>query len=417
MVPLFQPNKNKQKGQKMQLKLSTEDEAFQKEVQDFLKIDLTPDLRKNASIQASVRTDPDTAGEWARILGRKGWLAYTWPKTMGGPGWDVVKRYIFESECALAGAPLVNSMGYRMIGPIIDKFGTEEQKDFYLPKIRMHEDSWCQGYSEPGAGSDLASLQTKATSDGDDYIINGTKIWTTGAHYANRCFCLVRTSSEGKKQEGISFVLIDIDTPGVTIQPIIMISGDHELNQVFFDDVHIPKTNRIGPENEGWTVAKYLLEFERGAIAYTPTLKAGLQNVQEIASLECSGMGERLIDTPDFEKRLRELEIKVMAAEYTEKRQMSALSTGQNPGAKSSMYKLMGSEIGQEITELRMEAVGHHAIPFLPETRIPGNNTTFPGPDHAKTATAKYLNGRASTIYAGSSEVQRTILAKQVLLL
>lgn len=399
----------------MHLKLSKEDESFQQDIQTFLKTELTPELRKNASIQASVRTDPDTADEWARILGKKGWLSYTWPKSMGGPGWDVVKRYIFESECALAGAPLVNSMGYRMIGPIIDKFGTDIQKEFYLPKIRRHEDSWCQGYSEPGAGSDLASLQTRATSDGDDYIINGTKIWTTGAHYSNRCFCLVRTSNEGKKQEGISFVLIDMDLPGVTVQPIIMISGDHDLNQVFFDNVRIPKSNRIGAENEGWTVAKYLLEFERGVVAYTPTLKAGLESVQEIANIEASGTGQRLIETPAFEKRLRELEIKVMAAEYTEKRQMSALSQGQNPGAKSSIFKLMGSEIGQEITELRMEAVGYYAIPFLPETRIPGNNIDFPGPEHAKTAAAKYLNGRASTIYAGSSEVQRTILAKQVL--
>jgi len=399
----------------MHLKLSSEDMAFQKEVRDFLKNNLSDDLRQKSAIQASIRTDPDTAGQWAKILGKKGWLAYTWPTSMGGPGWDIVKRYIFESECAAAGAPAVNSMGYRMIGPIIGKFGTQEQKDFYLPRIMMHDDSWCQGYSEPGAGSDLASLQTKAVADGNEYVINGTKIWTTGAHYANRCFCLVRTSAEGKKQEGISFVLIDMDTPGVDVQPILMISGDHELNQVFFDDVRIPKSNLIGEENDGWTVAKYLLEFERGAIAYTPTLNAGLRSIEEIASIEPTGHGERLIDDPSFVKKLRDLEIRVMSAEFTEKRAMSALSTGQNPGAKSSMYKLMGSELGQEISELKMEAIGHYALPFLPESRIPGNNIAYPGPEHTRTVTAKYLNGRASTIYAGSSEVQRTILSKQVL--
>lgn len=399
----------------MRLKLAQQDRDFQEEVRYFLRENLSEDLKAKTAIQASIRTDPETAGEWARILGKKGWLAYTWPTTMGGPGWDIVKRYIFESECALAGAPAVNSMGYRMIGPIIDKFGTQTQKEYYLPRIMQHDDSWCQGYSEPGSGSDLASLQMKAVSDGDEYILNGTKIWTTGAHYANRCFCLVRTSSEGKKQEGISFVLIDMDAPGITVQPILMISGDHELNQVFFDDVRIPKSNLIGTENEGWTVAKYLLEFERGAIAYTPTLKAGLESVAAIAATEMSDSGNHLIDDKAFSQKLRDLEIRVMAAEFTEKRAMSALSQGQNPGAQSSMFKLMGSELGQEIAELKMEAIGYYALPFLPESRLPGNNIAYPGPEHTRTVTAKYLNGRASTIYAGSSEVQRTILSKQVL--
>ncbi|OUR75243.1 acyl-CoA dehydrogenase [Alphaproteobacteria bacterium 46_93_T64] len=403
----------------MELELSSEHEAFREEVRTFLDENLTEDLRNRSSIQASIRTDPETAGAWARILGAKGWLVYNWPVSMGGPGWDIVKRYIFEYECSIAGAPIINSMGYRMVGPLIDKYGTQEQKDFYLPRIAMHEDSWCQGYSEPGAGSDLASLQTRATSDGDDYIINGTKIWTTGAHYANRCFCLVRTGGTGgKKQEGISFVLIDdMEAPGISIRPILTISGDHELNQVFFDDVRIPKSNRVGPENDGWTVAKYLLEFERGGIAYTPTLKAGLENVKAIAKVETTGTGERLIDDPVFAQRLSNLEIGLMAAEFTELRQMSALSQGQNPGAKSSIVKLKGSELLQEIGELRMEAVGFYALPYVTESRNPGSNVAFPGPERARTATAKYMNGRAATIYAGSSEVQRTILAKQVLAL
>ncbi|MEH6474611.1 MAG: acyl-CoA dehydrogenase family protein [Sneathiella sp.] len=400
----------------MDLKLSNEHEAFREEVRTFLEENLTDDLRSRTSVQASIRTDPETAGEWAKILGKKGWLTYNWPTSMGGPGWDVVKRYIFEFESSLAGAPVINSMGYRMVGPLIDKYGSQEQKDFYLPRISKHEDSWCQGYSEPGAGSDLASLQTRATSDGDDYIINGTKIWTTGAHYANRCFCLVRTDNSGKKQEGISFVLIDdMTAPGISIRPILTISGDHELNQVFFDDVRIPKSNRVGPENEGWTVAKYLLEFERGGIAYTPSLKAGLENVKAIAKAESSGTGERLIDDPTFAKRLSDLEIKLMAAEFTEMRQMSGLSQGQNPGANSSIVKLKGSELLQEMGELRIEAIGFYSLPYITETRDPGSNAFFPGPERARTAMAKYLNGRAATIYAGSSEVQRTILAKQVL--
>ncbi|MBL4908275.1 MAG: acyl-CoA dehydrogenase family protein [Sneathiella sp.] len=399
----------------MQLELSQEHKDFQQEVRDFLATHLTDEIRQNSAIQASVRTDVDTATKWSKILAKKGWLAYTWPKSMGGPGFDITQRYIFESECALAGTPQLNNMGFRMVGPIIEKYGTKEQKDYHLPRIAQHEDTWCQGYSEPGAGSDLASLQTKAVSDGDDYVINGTKIWTTGAHYADHCFCLVRTSSAGKKQQGISFVLIDMKTPGITVDPIIMISGDHELNQVFFDDVRIPKSNRVGPENEGWTVAKYHLEFERGAIAYTPSLKAALENVKEIASKEPTGTGEYLINDNGFNKRLRDLEIRVMSAEYTERRFMSALSRGGNPGANASISKLMGSELNQEISELRMEAVGYHALPFLPETRIPGNNTAFPGPERARTATAKYLNNRATTIYAGSSEVQRTVVSKQIL--
>ncbi|WP_169567229.1 acyl-CoA dehydrogenase family protein [Sneathiella limimaris] len=399
----------------MDLNLTDQHLAFQTEVRDFLDQNLSDHLKQNTAIQASIRTDPETANEWGRILGQKGWLAYNWPTTMGGPGWDTVQRYIFEYECAKAGAPAINSMGYRMIGPLIGKFGTEAQKEFYLPRIRKHEDSWCQGYSEPGAGSDLASLQTKAVLDGDEYVINGTKIWTTGGHYANRCFCLVRTSSEGKKQEGISFILIDMDTPGIDIKPIISISGDHELNQIFFDDVRVPKENLIGKENEGWTVAKYLLEFERGGVAYTPGLKAGLDNVRDIARMENGNGGAPLIEDPDFIRKLTQLEVRLQAAEFTEKRYMSALSQGQNPGAAASMFKLTGSELLQDIGELRMEAVAHYALPYLPESREPGSNVTFPGPKHAMTAPAKYLNARAATIYAGSSEVQRTVLSKQVL--
>ncbi len=399
----------------MDLQLSAEDLKFQADVRAFIEDNLDDDVREGTAISTTIRTEPILAKRWGQALAKKGWVAYNWPKDAGGPGWSVVERYLFESECARAGTPSMNTMGMRMVGPVIIKFGRQEQKDFYLPRILNDEDSWCQGYSEPGAGSDLASLQCRAEADGDDYIVNGTKIWTTGAHYANRLFCLVRTSSEGKRQEGISFLLIDMDTPGIKVEPIVMMSGDHELNQVFFDDVRVPQANRVGEENDGWTVAKYLLEFERGGVSYTPALNAGIAGTLKLAEAERAGDGGRLIDDPAFRKRLAEIEVLVTAAEFTEKRVMSALSQGQNPGPASSMFKLRGSEIGQQLNELRMRAIAYYASPHQPETRVPGNNIEQIGPRHGMTAMAKYLNNRASTIYAGSSEVQRSIIAKRVL--
>jgi len=399
----------------MDLQLSAEDQEFQAGVQAFLAENLSDEIRQGSACSTTIRTEPTIARPWGKIIGEKGWMTYNWSKEYGGPGWDVVKRYIWELECAKAGTPSMNTMGMRMVGPVIQKFGTKEQKEFFLPRIVKDEDSWCQGYSEPGSGSDLASLQTRAESDGDDYIINGTKIWTTGAHYANRMFCLVRTATEGKHQEGISFVLIDMDTPGIKVEPILMMSGDHELNQVFFDDVRIPKSRRVGEENDGWTVAKYLLEFERGGVSYTPSLNAGLLSARRMAEQERDGDGGRLIDDPAFANQLCELEVLVTAAEYTEKRVMSALSQGQNPGPASSMFKLRGSEIGQRLNELKVRSLAYYATPYQPETRVPGNNVEPIGPDYGVTTTAIYLNNRASTIYAGSSEVQRSIIAKRVL--
>ncbi len=399
----------------MDLSLNAEDQQFQQDVRAFLEEYLTDEIRDGTACGTTIRTEPRIARAWGEIIAKKGWVVYNWTKEFGGPGWDVVKRYIYELECAKAGTPSMNTMGMRMVGPVIQKFGSQEQKDFYLPRIANDEDSWCQGYSEPGSGSDLASLQCRAESDGDDYVINGTKIWTTGAHYANRCFCLVRTSSDGKNQEGISFVLIDMDTPGIKVEPILMMSGDHELNQVFFDDVRIPKSNRVGDENDGWTVAKYLLEFERGGVSYTPSLNAALAGTRKMAEQERDGDGNRLIDDPTFAKKLAELEVLVTAAEYTEKRVMSALSQGQNPGPASSMFKLRGSEIGQNLNELKVRAIGYYMAPYQPETRVAGNNVEPIGPAYATKTLPVYLNNRASTIYAGSSEVQRTIIAKRVL--
>ena len=399
----------------MDLELSKEDLAFRDEVRAFLQENLTADIKDGAKVTSAIRSDFLIASRWAKILADKGWLAHTWPAEHGGPGWNVVQRYIYDYECAMAGTPSLYSMGTRMIGPAIMKFGNDQQKEFYLSKILSDEDTWCQGYSEPGAGSDLASLQTRAISDGDDYIVNGSKIWTTGAHNANRIFCLVRTSTEGKRQEGISFLLIDMDAPGIKVDPIIMFSGDHELNQVFFDDVRVPKANRIGEENDGWTVAKYLLEFERGGNAFTPPLKAALHRLLKMAQLEPEDGAGKLIDDPSFRGQIAELEVLTTAAEMTEKRIFSEMSTGQNPGPASSMFKLRGSEIQQRIMDLGMQAIGYYASVYQPDAYQPGRNVEPIAPEHGLVATQKYFNLRAATIYAGSSEVQRSVIAKQVL--
>jgi alkylation response protein AidB-like acyl-CoA dehydrogenase len=294
------------------------------------------------------------------------------------------------------------------------KFGSDEHKAFYLPRILSGEDVWCQGYSEPGSGSDLASLQTRAVADGDDYVVNGTKLWTTGAQYASRMFCLVRTSTEGKPQEGISFILIDMDTPGITIQPIITLAGDHEVNQVFLEDVRVPIKNRVGPENDGWTVAKYLLEFERGGATYATTLATGLEKLRAIAEAERTD-GGRLIDDSAFAAKLAAVEVRQLAVQATEHRIMSDIAQRGRPGPASSIMKLLGSETNQWISELAVEATQYYAAPYQPEARVPGNNVEPIGPAASIPVMPKYLNFRAATIYAGSSEVQRNIMAKLVL--
>ncbi len=399
----------------MDLNLSQDDLTFREEVRTFLNENLFDDLREAARLTPAVRTPVGPARRWAKILADKGWLCHPWPAKYGGPGWNVVQKYIYELECAMAGTPSINNMGIRMVGPVVMKFGTPEQKEIHLPSILKDEFAWCQGYSEPGSGSDLASLQTRAVADGDDYVINGSKIWTTGAHTADKIFCLVRTSTEGKPQEGISFLLFDMKTPGITVKPIVMFSGDHELNQVFFDNVRVPQSCRIGEENQGWTVAKYLLEFERGGIAYTPPVKAGLQNLKAISKVEPGGNGRKLIEDPDFRRELAILEIEVTAAEMIEKRVMSALSQGQNPGAASSIFKLRGSELLQRMLEMTMNALGNYAAPYQPDAYSQGSNVEAIAPAHGLTASSKYFNQRAATIYAGSSEVQRSIIAKHVL--
>lgn len=400
----------------MDLALSPQDEAFRDEVRRFLDENLTEDLREAGRKTAGVFAEFEAGQRWHKILAKRGWSAPSWPREYGGTGWNATQRYIFSRECTATDAPRIFAMGLRMVGPVIMKFGTPEQKAKYLPKIVSGDIVFCQGYSEPGSGSDLASLKTRAVVDGDDYVINGTKIWTTGAHVADHMFCLVRTSTEGKPQDGISFVLIDsMKAPGLSVKPIVTLAGDHEVNQVFFDNVRTPVANRIGPENAGWTVAKYLLEFERGGDAYTPNLHARLEDVRRIAREEAAdGMG-RLLGERGFAERLAEAEMEIQALEMIEMQVLSDLSKGKNPGTVSSQMKIRGSETLQKIDHLGVEALAWYAAPFEPEARLLGHNEPTVVPEAGLTALPLYLNNRASTIYAGSNEIQRNIIAKAAL--
>ena len=359
----------------MNLDLTTEDSEFRSQVRAFLRDNLTEELADAGRLVTSVFIEPQFSLPWQKILHAQGWAAPAWPVEYGGTGWTEMQRYIFASECARAGAPSLSPMGLAMVGPCIIGHGTPEQKAYYLPRILAGEDYWCQGYSEPGSGSDLASLSLKATSDGDDYILNGTKIWTTHAHHANMMFCLVRTRFDGKPQEGITFLLLDMTLPGIKVDPIITLAGEHEVNQVFFDDVRVPKAGRLGAENDGWTVAKYLLEFERGGGS-----SAGLE-----------------------------------AIKITEQRVSSALSSGGNPGPAASMLKVQRTEMMQRIDTLGVEAGGTYACVEQLDARQPGSNIDAVGPSDRVTLVPRYLNNRAASIYGGSNEVQRNIMAKMVL--
>ncbi|HEY1093010.1 MAG TPA: acyl-CoA dehydrogenase family protein, partial [Burkholderiaceae bacterium] len=314
---------------------------------------------------------------------------------------------IFAAECTRANAPNLAPMGLRMVGPCIMHYGTEAQKRTLLPRILTGEDYWCQGYSEPGSGSDLASLRTRADSDGDDYVINGSKIWTTHAHFANRMFALVRTRFEGKPQTGITFLLIDMKAPGVTVQPIVTIAGEHELNAVFFDNVRVPKANRLGEENDGWTVAKYLLEFERGG-QWSPGLQVRAQRLRQIAK-------DTLEPEDGVWERLASVEIAISAMQMTEHRLMAALASGANPGPLSSMLKTQGTETMQKLEELAVEMAGLYGSVEQPAARLPGSNIPPVGPEEHVESMARYLNGRAASIYGGSNEVQRSVIARSIL--
>jgi acyl-CoA dehydrogenase len=398
----------------MNLDLTAQDIAFRDEVRDFLASALTPELRQAGRRATSVFMDKDFSLAWQKILHTRGWVAPSWPVEYGGPGWDEMQRSIFSAECARAGAPGLAPMGLKMVGPVIMGYGTAQQKAHYLPRILSGEDYWCQGYSEPGAGSDLASLQLAAALDGEHYVLSGSKIWTTHAHWANRMFCLVRTRREGKPQAGITFLLLDMDLPGITVRPIITLAGDHEVNQVFFDNVRVPVAGRVGEENSGWTVAKYLLEFERGG-GSAPGLRVAFERLRGLAAAEMSGCGGRLIDDVDFRGKLAAAGVALDAIEMTERRVLAELASGNPPGPASSMLKTQGTELMQRLDELALEGLGAYAAVDQPQARAPGANTDFVGPEHGLVATARYLNDRAASIYGGSNEIQRDIMARLVL--
>ena len=393
----------------MDVNISAADAAFRDEVRAFFDDKLTPDMREASNLTSGVFAEMDIGRRWHKALYEQGWIAPAWPEEHGGTAWSPMQKYIYDSEAGASGAPRLFSMGLRMVGPVIMKFGTDAQKNYYLPRICSGEDVWCQGYSEPGSGSDLASLQTRAVSDGDDYVINGTKIWTTGAHHANMIFCLVRTADTEKRQEGISFLLFPMTTPGISVKPIINIAGDHSFNQVFFDDVRVPKASRVGDENDGWTVAKYLLEFERGGSAFAAMVAASLAQLRAVAGA-CD-----TLDDPLFANKVAAAEIKQQAAEYTEHRIIADITRKGRPGHASSIMKVMGSETNQHITALTVEALQYYAAPSQPEARKPGNNVTPIAPAAGVSSVAKYLHFRAASIYSGSNEIQRNIVAKRVL--
>ncbi|PHY14271.1 acyl-CoA dehydrogenase [Caulobacter sp. B11] len=398
----------------MKLELSAKDLAFRDTVRAFLAAELTPELRAAGQRMTSVFCDKTHSLAWQQILHAKGWAAPTWPVEYGGPGWSEIQRHVFFAECARTGAPGLAPMGLRMVAPAIMMFGSPEQKARYLPRILSGEDYWCQGYSEPGAGSDLASLRMRAEADGDDYILNGSKIWTTHAHLATHMFCLVRTSSEGKPQAGITFLLIEMDRPGIRVEPIVTLAGEHEVNQVFFDEVRTPQADRLGEENQGWTVAKRLLEFERGG-GYAAGLDAGLERLRTNAAQTTGDDDACLLDDPHHRRRLAEAEIAALAIDITERRALGVLASGANPGPTSSILKTQGSEALQRLDELAIDGLGAYAAIHQPQAREAGSNQPYVGPEHGLTTMARYLNNRAASIYGGSNEIQRDIIAKLVL--
>lgn len=382
-------------------------EAFRDEVRAFIEQAATEEIREAGRKTTSVFAPFKQAMAWQRILYDKGWVAPSWPQEYGGTGWNLEQRYVFAQECNRAQLPPVLPQNLQMVGPAILGFGSEEQKTQLLPRLLCGDDFWCQGYSEPGAGSDLAALKCRADRDGDDYILNGSKIWTTYAHHANKMFALVRTSSEGKPQQGITFLLLDMGLPGMEVRPILGLDGAPEQCEVFFSEVRVPCANRVGEENKGWTVAKYVLEFERGG----STMGAWLVPAVERLRAQCE---QRRLDDPVLAQRLEALEIEALAVEHTEKRVNAGLQHGQNPGPMASLLKILGTEVMQRFSALQLEVTGLRALSYAPAALDVG---AAPG-DFSESellAMPYYLNTRAASIYAGSNEVQRSLLAKAVM--
>ena len=394
----------------MDMSFTPEEMAFRDEVRTFIADNYPKDLKSKRTRGEMTKEDILT---WHRILYKKGWVVPHWPVEYGGTGWSITQRFIWNEENAHAETQALLPFGLSMVGPVIFNYGNEEQKKRFLPGILSADDWWCQGYSEPGAGSDLASLRTKAVLDGDHYVVNGSKTWTTLAQYADWMFCLVRTNADVKAQEGISFLLIDMKTPGITVRPIITMDGSHEVNEVFLEDVRVPVENRIGEENKGWTYAKFLLGNERSGIAGVARSKKAIERLKSIANAELMD-GQPLMKTDEFARKVAELEIDLSALEVTELRTLAAESKGKGPGPEASILKIKGTEIQQRITELAVEAVGNYAAVEMPMGEMAGNDF-IAGPAYSNGAAQNYFNMRKTSIYGGSNEIQHNIIAKMVL--
>ncbi len=396
----------------MNLEFTPEENAFRDEVRDFLETRYPKEVAERQAAGLELRKEDYFA--WQKVLLEKGWVTPNWPKEWGGTEWTPTQKYIWSEETAKVDALQLPAFGVSMVAPVLWTFGTQAQKDRFLTATRNGDIWWCQGYSEPGSGSDLASLKTRAVREGDFYIVNGQKTWTTLAQYADWGFFLVRTDPDAKKQEGISFLLIDMKSPGVTVRPIITMDGAHEVNEVFLDNVKVPVDQRVYEENKGWTVAKFLLSHERSGIAGIARSKRGVDRLRKIARAEFSDSGEKLIEDPQFRRKLADLEIDITALEYTELRSLASESAGKGPGPEASMLKIKGTEIQQRVTELVLEAVGHYGSPYFRGFGEAGN--AYPiGPDYAHQAAPRYFNVRKTSIYGGSNEIQRNIIAKMVL--
>lgn len=396
----------------MNLDFTPEEKAFREEVRAFIDANY-PKMLEGKGTREDLTKEEFLA--WHKALYKKGWVAPAWPVEYGGTGWTATQRYIFSEENARVDAVMPLPFGVSMVGPVIYTFGSQEQKDRYLPKILSGEEWWCQGYSEPGAGSDLASLKTTAVRDGDHYVVNGQKTWTTLAQHADWGFFLVRTDpNAAKPQEGISFLLIDMNTPGVEVKPIITIDGGHEVNETWLTDVRVPVENLVGKENEGWTYAKFLLAHERSGIAGVARSKRGVEKLRQIASTEVLD-GRPLISDHDFASKISQLEIDLTALEFTELRTLARESAGKGPGPESSILKIKGTEIQQRLTELTLEAVGVYSEPYVRGLPADGSNEYPIGPDYARHAAPMYLNMRKTSIYGGSNEIQRNIITKMIL--
>jgi alkylation response protein AidB-like acyl-CoA dehydrogenase len=402
----------------MDLAFNAEELAFQTEVRDWIASNMPAEVAEESRRSRTSHVSKERLLQWQKKLASKGWLCPNWPREHGGTGWNSTQKFIFEMEMARADSPYLSSFSIKMVAPVLMKYGSDAQKKRFLPKIAAAEELWCQGYSEPGSGSDLASLRTKAERQGDHYLVNGQKIWTTNAHFADWIFCLVRTSNEGKRQEGISFLLIDMTSPGIKIDPIYLVDGTrtpmrHEVNQVFFTDVKVPVENLVGEENKGWTYAKYLLEFERGGQAFGPRLRKAYRHLQTLSKSQMDA-GAPLSANSHWREKMAALEMEIDAVEMNELLFYSSMKSGQNPGTQASIVKMRGTEVGQKVTELAVEAVGWYGLPFT-ELRNYDSNIVPVGGEYVDDVSPRYFNTRKTTIYGGSSEVQRNVLAKAML--